>query len=262
MKMRKCMALVLSLLMLFGLAACGAETEETEAPVAEVAVSEETAVEEIVEAAEEELMEEEVSESEAAGENNDVLLVNYLDLSHYVDGKHTDEKAGVLEGDVLTITLAGVEVNMGDGGDSYTDLLEKGWTIQERDHDDLQPGQGLTLSGFTYIGDYKVDVIDVTNFGDISAPVEEATVTGVEMFTGTFAELLGNNPAPFEFNGVTEDSSISEIVECFGEPGSFACDEYGSALLSYDYYDSNGRRTDITFQVDAETDEISMISIR
>ena len=146
--------------------------------------------------------------------------------SYYVYGNSTFDFDAVED---MTINGAAVSVPM-----SVTDFVDTtGYdTYIEMDLDsyDLSGHNG---GEFAYIDDENgCSLIDIYNGSDDEAKAIDSTIGGIKLdFEDTSA------PIQFEYRGITNDSSIDDVLDVFGEADTRYNGEYSTELT---YYTTNG----------------------
>ena len=161
--------------------------------------------------------------------------------SDYVYGNSTFDFDAVED---MTINGAAVSVPM-----SVTDFIEATgfdtYTEGDLDTYDLSSHNGGEL---IYIDDENgCSLIDIYNGSDDDVKAIDGTIGGIKLdFEDTSA------PIQFEYRGITNDSSIDDVLDVFGEAGTRYNGEYSTELT---YYTTNGW---IEFDWDTDGEMISI----
>ena len=161
--------------------------------------------------------------------------------SDYVYGNSTFDFDAVED---MTINGATVSVPM-----SVTDFIEATgfdtYTEGDLDTYDLSSHNGGEL---IYIDDEnKCSLIDIYNGSDDDVKAIDGTIGGIKLdFEDTSA------PIQFEYRGITNDSSIDDVLDVFGEADTRYNGEYSTELT---YYTTNGW---IEFDWDTDGEMISI----
>lgn len=146
--------------------------------------------------------------------------------SDYVYGNSTFDFDAVED---MTINGAAVSVPM-----SVTDFIEATgfdtYTEGDLDTYDLSSHNGGEL---IYIDDEnKCSLIDIYNGSDDDIKAIDGTIGGIKLdFEDT------SSPIQFEYKGITNDSSIDDVLDVFGEADTRYNGEYSTELT---YYTTNG----------------------
>ena len=146
--------------------------------------------------------------------------------SDYVYGNSTFDFDAVED---MTINGAAVSVPM-----SVTDFIEATgfdtYTEGDLDTYDLSSHNGGEL---IYIDDEnKCSLIDIYNGSDDDIKAIDGTIGGIKLdFEDT------SSPIQFEYKGITNDSSIDDVLDAFGEADTRYNGEYSTELT---YYTTNG----------------------
>lgn len=146
--------------------------------------------------------------------------------SDYVYGNSTFDFDAVED---MTINGATVSVPM-----SVTDFIEATgfdtYTEGDLDTYDLSSHNGGEL---IYIDDEnKCSLIDIYNGSDDEVKAIDGTIGGIKLdFEDT------SSPIQFEYKGITNDSSIDDVLDVFGEANTRYNGEYSTELT---YYTTNG----------------------
>ena len=161
--------------------------------------------------------------------------------SDYVYGNSTFDFDAVED---MTINGAAVSVPM-----SVTDFIEATgfdtYTEGDLDTYDLSSHNGGEL---IYIDDEnKCSLIDIYNGSDDDIKAIDGTIGGIKLdFEDTSSPIL------FEYKGITNDSSIDDVLDAFGEADTRYNGEYSTELT---YYTTNGW---IEFDWDTDGEMISI----
>lgn len=161
--------------------------------------------------------------------------------SDYVYGNSTFDFDAVED---MTINGAAVSVPM-----SVTDFIEATgfdtYTEGDLDTYDLSSHNGGEL---IYIDDEnKCSLIDIYNGSDDDIKAIDGTIGGIKLdFEDT------SSPIQFEYKGITNDSSIDDVLDAFGEADTRYNGEYSTELT---YYTTNGW---IEFDWDTDGEMISI----
>lgn len=146
--------------------------------------------------------------------------------SDYVYGNSTFDFDAVedmtINGAAVSVPMAVADFVAATGYDTYTDI--------DIDSYDLSGHNGGEL---TYIDDENgCSLIDIYNGSDDEVKAIDGTIGGIKLdFEDT------SSPIQFEYRGITNDSSIDDVLDVFGEANTRYNGEYSTELT---YYTTNG----------------------
>lgn len=161
--------------------------------------------------------------------------------SDYVYGSSTFDFDAVedmtINGAAVSVPMAVTDFIAATGYDTYIDI--------DLDSYDLSGHNG---GEFAYIDDENgCSLIDIYNGSDDEAKAIDGTIGGIKLdFEDTSA------PIQFEYRGITNDSSIDDVLDVFGEADTRYNGEYSTELT---YYTTNGW---IEFDWDTDGEMISI----
>lgn len=193
------------------------------------------------------------------------VLENYglSDFEDYGDVPNLEEVLGV---DELQLTVAGSTVTFGPNGNTMQSLADLGWSLRELDEEDKKLESGHYLAMFmtpATVGDYEISGFDVCNYSKDTMDTMSCYLKGIDLENPLYYETENEAAAPFDFYGVTADSTIQDVIALLGTPRSaFAYAPTCSITLSYYFYNgdrSNTTLVEITF--DYMTNQIVDLSI-
>lgn len=161
--------------------------------------------------------------------------------SDYVYGSSTFDFDSVedmtINGAAVSVPMAVTDFIAATGYDTYIDI--------DLDSYDLSGHNG---GEFAYIDDENgCSLIDIYNGSDDDVKAIDGTIGGIKLdFEDTSA------PIQFEYRGITNDSSIDDVLDVFGEADTRYNGEYSTELT---YYTTNGW---IEFDWDTDGEMISI----
>ena len=161
--------------------------------------------------------------------------------SDYVYGNSTFDFDAVedmtINGAAVSVPMAVTDFVAATGYDTYIDI--------DLDSYDLSGHNG---GEFAYIDDENgCSLIDIYNGSDDDVKAIDGTIGGIKLdFEDTSA------PIQFEYRGITNDSSIDDVLDVFGEADTRYNGEYSTELT---YYTTNGW---IEFDWDTDGEMISI----
>ena len=161
--------------------------------------------------------------------------------SDYVYGSSTFDFDAVedmtINGAAVSVPMAVTDFIAATGYDTYIDI--------DLDSYDLSGHNG---GQFAYIDDENgCSLIDIYNGSDDEAKAIDGTIGGIKLdFEDTSA------PIQFEYRGITNDSSIDDVLDVFGEADTRYNGEYSTEIT---YYTTNGW---IEFDWDTDGEMISI----
>lgn len=193
--------------------------------------------------------------------DQETKLVDSLTMQNYEER----EAAPEFEGDLPDSVLAYEEpTDLGDNwrdfivkldGDLYqlpapvAAFIDNGWVI-EGDPNEMINARSTNVSTRLRLGNQTMRVL-IHNYDDMAQPISNGFVTSVE-FSHHFAVL------PIELpGGITEDSTIEEVIAAFGEPNREP--EESSSFATYRF--GPNLREEVTVVIDVETDTIHSIRL-
>lgn len=150
------------------------------------------------------------------------LLSGYFDtipyLTYYGGLDNHESLDKVLNDKTLTIKLDGKEFSLGQNEDTYSSLVEKGWSFTIEEERMLDEGDSSGFVNMAKIGDSEVKEIHLTNVTDNAISWKEAKITGITI-DNKECVCTGNKNAPeFDFYGLNGNSTISDVISRLGLP--------------------------------------------
>lgn len=247
--MKRWIAMLLALVMVVSLAACGSsETKETEAPKNTAAKETEAKTD----AAEADMK----GEAQAAsGDSLDIclaLLGDNIDLNDYEEPEAEEESVCIYHNDWLdytaeafdyTMTIDGTTFTMGKT--TYQEMMDKGWKATAN-----MPESADAYN--YYIPNCKKDstqfAICLLNPNDSELPIEDTILTGITM------EIQYGGS--FDISGIHENATVADVIHAFGAPYYIYYSDTLGLELSYQdemdgelsfTFDSNGAMTNVDY---------------
>lgn len=175
------------------------------------------------------------------------MLKKYLDVDTYRLNK------GYITDNTTSKDISSIEVN-GDKfelGMSYEDVVAMGYKPSKSSFADEKLGEGGKSDYFTNNSGSSVNLyFEAESNSDIT--VAEADSFGIR---------VEPENQKFIFNGIGEDSTISDIIKTFGNPYYIKRGHYSEKLDAYIVYKNQKESSYVEFDVDLETEKIIHVAI-
>ena len=186
--------------------------------------------------------------------STDRVMSTFFDISLYDEENYADIYLG--KDFKYKVTYSGGVLNMPS---SYKEMVKNSWTLVETAQ---LKSDSKIMAGETVSADFK------DSYGK--------KVTAVFYNKSTYSESLVSCPivkfiieenynykagsayGQFWVNGVTNESAITDVIECLGAPSHFYAVDSNNYYLDY-YISSADKRSKITVYIDIENDCVSKI---
>ncbi len=152
------------------------------------------------------------------------LMANYIDVKEFkeADGLSLtfdfDEKMG---GAYIPLVLEDTKINLGKDlamFESIGFVCESGAFIDESTKNiGANSSRSYSGGGFSFKGK-EIDGVSVFNMEDEDLPIEKAYISGVEFYNDKATSAVCEDGPEFEFWGITNDSTIEDIIAKLGMP--------------------------------------------
>lgn len=193
------------------------------------------------------------------------LLSPFMDTSAYLtkginfDSKPLDEKFTTK---TLTLKLSGVDFNFGNNEETYHTLSQKGVTfLIEDDFEDIDPNSSSGTGnddGVAKIGEKIITDIGFANYYSAQPlPWKDAIIEDITIENPKGVSTNNPNAPSFDIFGITEKSTIKDIVDTLGYPYSIEGSRESPHIAELLYsFNSDSKGMTLRISVDAINNSI------